>query len=420
MDVSQDFDPYLEWLGIPASEQPPDHYRLLGVSRFESDAKILRAAADQRFVYLRTFQLSPHSSLAERLLNEIAAAKICLLAPEKKAAYDAELRDASGAAVQTLEPQSSPQMLPLVLKEPPPAPPPIQSQPSPLFTIDSAAPVSSIVARVRRGKHAQNRRMARTVLLVAQIVLGGIFGLAAGCFLLSLAYPNHPVLVAVKGFFHAETTSGNGSEDRSQQPSQQGIRSRDNIGDLKTTPPRSPGLAEPDSPTGFKDQSEHDNGLSKEESGEPAPPDDTNRLPPHTVYLATLEPQEVKIFRKTRLTDPPTHAGGLKVTHGLFLHPPQPRTSSHVAFHINREFSKMSGGVGISDEMARKQASSQLVFRVIGDGRELWRSRPLRRRGAFESFSVSVRGVEKLELFVDCDGSTGWCHAVWIDPLLSR
>ena len=28
--MAEKFDPYHEWLGIPASEQPPDHYRLLG------------------------------------------------------------------------------------------------------------------------------------------------------------------------------------------------------------------------------------------------------------------------------------------------------------------------------------------------------------------------------------------------------
>ena len=27
------FDPYHKWLGIPPKQQPPDHYRLLGVER---------------------------------------------------------------------------------------------------------------------------------------------------------------------------------------------------------------------------------------------------------------------------------------------------------------------------------------------------------------------------------------------------
>lgn len=35
--VEKEFDPYEQWLGIPPSEQPPDHYRFLGLSLFEAD-----------------------------------------------------------------------------------------------------------------------------------------------------------------------------------------------------------------------------------------------------------------------------------------------------------------------------------------------------------------------------------------------
>ena len=42
------FDPYYKWLGIPPDEQPPNHYRLLGVRDFEADAEVIENAADQR------------------------------------------------------------------------------------------------------------------------------------------------------------------------------------------------------------------------------------------------------------------------------------------------------------------------------------------------------------------------------------
>ena len=48
-DVQNDFDPYYKWLGIPPGEQPPNHYRLLGVSLFEPDADVIDAA-DQNTV----------------------------------------------------------------------------------------------------------------------------------------------------------------------------------------------------------------------------------------------------------------------------------------------------------------------------------------------------------------------------------
>jgi formylglycine-generating enzyme required for sulfatase activity len=90
--MSEKFDPYHEWLGIPASEQPPHHYRLLAITVFEESATVIENAADQRMAHLRTFQTGKHVGESQQLLNEVAAAKICLLNPEKKAAYDQWLR----------------------------------------------------------------------------------------------------------------------------------------------------------------------------------------------------------------------------------------------------------------------------------------------------------------------------------------
>jgi formylglycine-generating enzyme required for sulfatase activity len=90
--MSDAFDPYRKWLGIPPAEQPPHHYRLLGVGLYEDDPDVIESAADQRMAHLRTFQAGPHSALSQKLLNEVVAAKICLLSAKQRAAYDAELR----------------------------------------------------------------------------------------------------------------------------------------------------------------------------------------------------------------------------------------------------------------------------------------------------------------------------------------
>ena len=80
------------WLGIPPGERPVNHYRLLGIEAFESNPEVIDNAADQRMLLLRTFQVGKYSDLSQKLLNEVAAAKVCLLRPEKKAAYDQQLR----------------------------------------------------------------------------------------------------------------------------------------------------------------------------------------------------------------------------------------------------------------------------------------------------------------------------------------
>src|SRR6185503_10977686 len=62
--VTDPFNPYHIWLGIPPAEQPADHYRLLGVSRFESNEEVIANAADQRVRHIRSMQTG--SRQAER------------------------------------------------------------------------------------------------------------------------------------------------------------------------------------------------------------------------------------------------------------------------------------------------------------------------------------------------------------------
>jgi hypothetical protein len=92
------FDPYYTWLGIAPDEQPPDHYRLLGIRRFEDNPDVIDNAADRQMAHLRTFATGARAAESQRLLNEVAAARVCLLDASKKSAYDGELRDAIAAA----------------------------------------------------------------------------------------------------------------------------------------------------------------------------------------------------------------------------------------------------------------------------------------------------------------------------------
>jgi hypothetical protein len=123
------FDPYRKWLGIPLAEQPPHHYRLLGIGLFEDDADTIAIAADRQMAHVRTFQTGPNSALSQKLLNELAAARLALLDPKKKAAYDKDLRatlavsapDKGGAGEGRAAPPAP---------TPPAAPPRPQSSPS--------------------------------------------------------------------------------------------------------------------------------------------------------------------------------------------------------------------------------------------------------------------------------------------------
>jgi len=90
--MSGKFDPYYKWLGIPAEEQPPNHYRLLGVRSYEPDAEVIDAAANRLMSYLQELATGPEVDHAQKLLNEVSAARVCLLDSSKKTAYDAALK----------------------------------------------------------------------------------------------------------------------------------------------------------------------------------------------------------------------------------------------------------------------------------------------------------------------------------------
>jgi serine/threonine protein kinase len=91
--MSDVFNPYHRWLGIPLQEQPPNHYRLLGLQVFEQDPDVIETAADQRQTSLRLYVDSKHGVQAKALLKEVAEAKVCLLLAERKETYDAWLHE---------------------------------------------------------------------------------------------------------------------------------------------------------------------------------------------------------------------------------------------------------------------------------------------------------------------------------------
>lgn len=90
--MTDSFDAYYVWLGIPPCEQPPDHYRLLGIPPFESNLDVIENAADRQMVHLQIKESGDRTDEVTKLLSEVSKARICLLNAKKKESYDAELR----------------------------------------------------------------------------------------------------------------------------------------------------------------------------------------------------------------------------------------------------------------------------------------------------------------------------------------
>ena len=155
--MSEPFDPYYTWLGIPPAEQPPNHYRLLGLQVFETNPQVIDNAADRQMLHLRTFQNGPNFSDSQRLLNEVSAAKLCLLNKSRKAIYDDQMR------------QQKP------------------SLPLPTNTaLGSHSPFPKSVPPTRSGTARGGKDSQRT-LAILKVFIGGIVGIAAAVMVVQYA-----------------------------------------------------------------------------------------------------------------------------------------------------------------------------------------------------------------------------------------
>ena len=155
--MTESFDPYYRWLGISPKDQPPNHYRLLGVEPFESDPDVLESAADRQMTHVRTFQTGRHSAESQQLLNEIARAKLTLLNSSKKTAYDETLRGS-------------------IVASPPSHPP--KAVATPAAAVPGFQPVSKSTARSSLSRrHARRKRFPWALLIslaAGMALLGGV------------------------------------------------------------------------------------------------------------------------------------------------------------------------------------------------------------------------------------------------------
>ncbi|HUG66623.1 MAG TPA: malectin domain-containing carbohydrate-binding protein [Pirellulaceae bacterium] len=113
--MSGRFDPYHKWLGITPHERPANYYRLLGLDLFEDDLDAIECAADRLMKYVRDFATVEQRQVAREVLDELSAAKRCLLIAEQKRAYDAGLRAGRSTTRQARPAEPPPPRVPLAL-----------------------------------------------------------------------------------------------------------------------------------------------------------------------------------------------------------------------------------------------------------------------------------------------------------------
>jgi hypothetical protein len=169
-------------LGIPPRDQPPHHYRLLGIELYEGDPEVIEAAAERHSTYLQAVASGPQVAESQRLLNEISAARRCLLTAAQKSAYDAKLREKLAAAETPSSTNVTPP--PVSAKSPSPA-----EAKLPQFDIGEPA-TRAAATKPKPAKPAatpSNRRRKTAVWpLIVIVLLVVVTGVGAGMFALGV------------------------------------------------------------------------------------------------------------------------------------------------------------------------------------------------------------------------------------------
>jgi S1-C subfamily serine protease len=104
---------------------------------------------------------------------------------------------------------------------------------------------------------------------------------------------------------------------------------------------------------------------------------------------------------------------GARAAKGLSTHPPHNGHAS-VKYRLGRKAYTFRTGVGLLD--SPDDAASPCTFEVLGDGRSLWKSKPIKSPKVTDECQLDLSGVDVLELRVSIPGDFGRARAIWVDP----
>ncbi len=111
------------------------------------------------------------------------------------------------------------------------------------------------------------------------------------------------------------------------------------------------------------------------------------------------------------VTGKPLSIGGKTFAHGLGTH-----ADSLVRLELKGGTEEFSALVGIDD--AAGNDSARVQFMVIGDGKTLFKSGPMKLGEPAEQIALNVRGMKTLLLEADAVGSIAYAHADWAEARL--
>jgi hypothetical protein len=168
---------------------------LLGIGLFEADPEVIAQAAEQRTLFLQSFRKGEQAVISQKMQKKVAAAKACLLNPEKRAEYDISLR-----LQLRLQPvKSLPVAIPLQNRS---TPPPVVT-PSPLLknylksppaqlgnTDENTSPLHAAFVAIKESCDLLLKHLRRHRRLISLIIKLGCAALVVVIILIVFAHGN--------------------------------------------------------------------------------------------------------------------------------------------------------------------------------------------------------------------------------------
>jgi hypothetical protein len=408
--MAEEFDPYYQWLGIAPRFQPPNHYRLLGVDEFEANLDVIENAADRQIAHVRLFQSGPRGDLSQRLLNEITAAKLCLLNRAKKDEYDQKLYIEKAAAGPPKAQSAPPLVRDAAAAWPQAIEPPIGETPpsvpdAPDTAPDMPLPVTPSLHHKRfhpgRGTSLQQAAMAGTVL---GILIVAVF------FYLAFTGEREDTAVNIDP----------GKAPTQRDPSAAEIQPFETKTKAKINKTDGPPPKVDPNVTDQATVAPHNPGSGVSEKPEPV-----RSLP--EVYLDDLKEADSKVGYGTLgkhgelgYDNRAAMFQGRKIPHLLSMHPPA-NGVAYATYNLNGEYKALRATAALMDIENEPMARSPVMFKVFADGRLLWNSHTIQRLGTGEECALHIDGVKTLRLEADClGGDMSLASAAWLNPLLTK
>lgn len=147
---------------------------------------------------------------------------------------------------------------------------------------------------------------------------------------------------------------------------------------------------------------------------------------PSPVYLSDLQPFDVKqgdwpvgLNGALGYDDRWVCVNGQYYDHGIGLIPPN-NGVARMSFATGGAARRLKGQVALNDFWHDNDAWNEVTFAIYKDGKEVWRSDPLKKKKTPLPFDVDVTGARVVMIETNAPKSAHDAHCVWLDPVLEK